>query len=77
VSRESHFSVLVVYVEATNIRDADVIARRFVDSEHQSFSEILIYAALAAAPGPAKTRRVSWTRDAGFETLEFTTSPER
>ena len=76
LSHESHFAVLVVHVEAAHIRDADIIARRFVEREHDSFSEILIYAQPESATGAAKIRRVSWTRAEGFEALEFVASPE-
>ncbi|MEP7310734.1 MAG: hypothetical protein ABJA98_34985 [Acidobacteriota bacterium] len=68
LSHESHFDVLVVHVEALDLRDAGDIAQRFVASEGTTFSEILIYAQAqsradphesAACAGPEKkgTRR--------------------
>lgn len=72
LSQESHYAVLVVRIEVQSLRDAADIARRFVAVEHENFSEILIYAEPDAAGGLAKTRRVRWTKDGGYEEVEFT-----
>jgi hypothetical protein len=74
LSHESHYAVLVVEVEAADIRDADGIARQFVDAERASFSEILLYVQHAARSGGAAIRRVRWTTDRGFESIDFNTA---
>ena len=71
LSHESHFDVLVVNVEAFDLRDAEDIAQRFVVSECASFSEILIYAQAQSGANPGRVRRVRWTREKGSETLDF------
>ena len=71
LSHESHFDVLVVHIEAFDLRDAEDIARRFVASEGTTFSEILIYAQAQSRADPARIRRVRWTREKGSETLDF------
>jgi hypothetical protein len=76
ISCESHYAVLVVHVEARNGRDGDDIARRFVTLGNKTFSEILVYVQPESATGPFRMRRVRWTRDSGFEALEFTTPPD-
>jgi len=69
LSRESHYAVLVVQVEAMDLDDAEAIAQAFVTNQRATFSEILIY---ARREGVASTiRRVRWTAADGFETLEF------
>jgi hypothetical protein len=71
VSHESHYAVLVVNVEATDVRDAETIARRFVERERRTFTEILVYVQESLKAG--MIRRVRWTTDAGFETIDFVT----
>jgi hypothetical protein len=75
LSHESHYAVLVVEVEAADIRDADGIARQFVEAERGTFSEILLYVQRGARSPAAGMRRVRWTRERGFEVLDFDTSP--
>jgi hypothetical protein len=72
LSHESHYDVLVVHVQALDLRDAGEIARRFVAGENGTFSEILVYAEPEPPTGSARNRRVRWTRDTGFELLDFT-----
>jgi hypothetical protein len=71
LSHESHFAVMVVQVEAADLRDAESIARRFVASERDTFSEILVYAQRERRIARDFIRRVRWTQDTGFETLDF------
>jgi hypothetical protein len=71
LSHESHFDVLVVQVEAFDLRDAPEIAERFVASGRTTFSEILIYVQSGARATPARIRRVRWTPETGAETMEF------
>jgi hypothetical protein len=71
LSHESHYAVLVVEVEAADIRDADVIARRFVATERKTFSEILIYVQRERRADGDIVRRVQWTAEAGFQALDF------
>ena len=68
LSQESHFDVLVVQVEARDLRDARDIASRFVAREQETFSEILVY---VRAAGQARTRRVGWTKDGGTDVFDF------
>jgi len=75
LSHESHYAVLVVEVEAADIRDADGIARQFVDAERGTFSEILLYVQRQARSAGDRIRRVRWTSDLGFESLDFDASP--
>ena len=75
LSHESHYAVLVVEVEAADIRDADAIARQFVDAERGTFSEILLYVQRDARAAGDAIRRVRWTSDLGFESLDFSASP--
>src|SRR5262245_10058455 len=70
LSHESHYAVLVVNVEATGLGDAEHIARRFVAGERRTFEEILVYVRDESKDGE-KVRRVRWTSQAGFETLDF------
>jgi len=72
LSHESHYDVLVVHVQALDLRDTGEIARRFVAGENGTFSEILVYAEPEPPTGSARNRRVRWTRDTGFEVLDFT-----
>jgi hypothetical protein len=71
VSHESHYAVLVVGIEAADIRDAEAIARRFVTAERETFSEILLYVQNELPTEGDFVRRVRWTADSGFETLDF------
>jgi len=71
LSHESHFAVLVVQVEAADLRDAESIARRFVAYELETFSEILVYAQDERRTDRDVIRRVRWTQETGFETLNF------
>jgi hypothetical protein len=75
LSHESHYAVLVVEVEAADIRDADGIARQFVDAERGTFSEILVYVQREARTAGDAIRRVRWTSELGFEGLDFNASP--
>lgn len=71
LSQESHFTVLVVQVEAADLRDAEAIARQFVAAERETFSEILIYAQPEPGTDGHVIRRVRWTPNAGFASLDF------
>jgi hypothetical protein len=67
-----HLEALVVDVAADDLRDAEEIARRFVDSEGRIYSEILVYAHLEPVAPEARVRRVRWTRGAGkYESIEY------
>ena len=77
LSQESHYDVLVVQVEALELGDADEIARRFVAGESRRFSEILIYAQPESHARSTRIRRIRWTRESGFEVLEFTAPDTR
>jgi hypothetical protein len=71
LNHQSHLEALVVEVEAQDLRDAVAIAQRVVaDPKAVEFSEILVYVAQPQG-GEARVRRVRWTRDGTFETLDF------
>ena len=72
LSHESHYDVLVVTVEAFDLRDAGEIASRFVANQRDTFSEIMIYAHPPPRSGTTRIRRVRWTREQGSETFDFT-----
>jgi hypothetical protein len=71
LSHESHYDVLVVKVETSDLRDAEDITRRFVATQSQMFSEITIYAQPETHESPARIRRVKWTRERGIDMLDF------
>ena len=71
LSHESVHGALVVHVEAAQLRDAEAIARRFVDGEGRHSSEILVYVN-AEGPEHPLTRRIRWAPGRGFDVLEFT-----
>lgn len=71
LSHESHYAVLVVSVEAADVRDAEMIAQRFVTSERQTFSEILLYVQRELQSAGSIVRRIRWTLGGGFEALDF------
>jgi hypothetical protein len=71
LEHHSLYQELVVDVEAITLRDADDIARRFVTSAGDSFSEMLIYVRPESAGPASRVRRVRWTRAHGFESIEF------
>ena len=75
ISQESDFDVLVVQVEAFDLRDAEEIAQRFVAGSRTTFSEILIYVHSDSRASPARIRRVRWTPESGDETIDFTAPP--
>jgi hypothetical protein len=75
VGHDSHYAVLVVHVEALNVSDADAIARLFVATQHDAFSEILVYVQPESATGASKIRRVRWEGVEGFDVLDFTAEP--
>jgi len=72
LSHDSHFDVLVVRVEAADLRDAVDIGRAFAADQGRMFSEILVYVTEPAHGDRLRTRRVRWTRTGGIETLDFT-----
>jgi hypothetical protein len=72
LSHASHFDVLLVQAEATDLRDAVDIARAFAANQRETFSEILVYVREPAHAGRVRTRRVRWTRAGGLETFDFT-----
>jgi hypothetical protein len=71
LSRAWAFRALVVKAEASDVGDAEEIARRWVADCGDEFSEILIYVQREPAPRPTRIRRVQWTPRGGYETLEF------
>ena len=75
LKHESHFDVLVVEIEAFDLRDAQEVARRFAAGESKAFSEILLYVHPEHGDRDL-VRRVQWTREKGIETLDFT-APEQ
>ena len=74
-THESHFDVLVVQVEAFDLRDAEEIGQRFVAGSRTTYSEILIYVQSDSRARPGRIRRVRWTPESGTETIDFTAPP--
>jgi hypothetical protein len=71
LNHQSHLEALVVEIEAQDVRDAVTIAQRVVaDPMAGAFSEILVYVA-QPRQSESQIRRVRWTRDGRFETLDF------
>ena len=71
VNHGTHLEALVVDVIADDLRDAEEIARDFVASEATTYSEVLVYTRVAVPSTGSAIRRVRWTRQAGYDTLEF------
>ena len=71
LSHESHYAVLVTQIEAADMRDAEHIAKRFVDGEGETFSEILVYVQSELDSDARAVRRIRWTHEHGFEALDF------
>ena len=71
LSHESHYAVLVVNVEAADLNDAEAIARRFVEGERATFSEILVYVQDEGRTDDDTVRRIRWTLETGFEAFDF------
>ena len=71
LGHQSHLEALVVEVEARDLRDAEAIARRVVDPVSAAFSEVLVYVQTEPDDRLVRMRRVRWTRNSGFETLDF------
>jgi hypothetical protein len=69
VNHELHYDVLVVEVKTESLADSDEIAGRFVKRHGERFPlEILIY---VQRESDATVRRVTWSKRAGFKSLEF------
>ena len=72
LGHQSHLEALVVDVEARQVSDAHEIARRFVENKAASaYSEILVYVRQDRSSGSNSVRRVRWTTNGTFETLDF------
>ena len=72
LGHQSHLEALVVDVEALQVSDAHEIARRFVESKSASaYSEILVYVAPDRSSGSNSVRRIRWTTNGRYETLDF------
>ena len=72
LDHQSHLEALVVFVEARDVRDAEAIARQLVaDHAARAYSEILTYVHPERPDVTSRVRRVRWTRDGAFETLDF------
>jgi hypothetical protein len=70
-SHDSHYNALVVEIGADDQRDAEFVARTFVDRLRERFAEILIYVYPEAVTREAIVRRVQWQRARGFTSVEF------
>jgi len=72
LDHQSHLEALVVFIEARDLRDAETIGRLLVeDPAAKPYSEILAYVHVERPDVTSRVRRVRWTRDGGFETLDF------
>ena len=77
LGHQSHLEALVVEIEARDLRDAEAIARRVVDPVSAAFSEVLVYVQTEPHDRLVRVRRVRWTRNSGFETLDFSSPAAR
>lgn len=77
LSRVSVYDALIVEAEATELVDADEIARKFAAIDEGRFAEVLVYVQRESAADPAVIRRIRWTRPTGFEALQYTAQPRR
>lgn len=73
LGHQSHLEALVVEVEARDLRDAETIAHRVVEPVAKTYSEVLVYVQAEPEDRLVRVRRVRWTRNGGFETLNFST----
>jgi hypothetical protein len=71
LNHQSHLEAIVVEVEARDLGDADEIARRIVASVDVAYSEVLVYVQDESPVDHRRVRRVRWTRDSGYDTLDF------
>ena len=71
LNHQQHLEALVVEVEARDLRDADAIARRIVAPVEVAYAEVLVYVQAEAAGDLLYIRRVRWTRNTGFDALDF------
>jgi hypothetical protein len=77
LSRVAVYEALVVEAQATDLLDADEIARQLVAAGDGRFAEVLVYVQSESAADPTLIRRIRWTRQTGFETLQFMGRPVR
>jgi hypothetical protein len=77
LSRVSVYGALIVEAEATELVDADEIARQLAAIDESRFAEVLLYVQRESAVGPDLIRRIRWTRPNGFEALQYTAQPRR
>jgi hypothetical protein len=71
LNHQSHLEAIVVEVEARDLGDADEIARRVVASVEVAYSEVLVYVQDESPVNQRRVRRVRWTRDSGYDTIDF------
>jgi hypothetical protein len=71
LNHQSHLDAIVVEVEARDLDDADEIARRVVASVEAAYSEVLVYVQAESPVNTLRLRRVRWTRDSGYDRLDF------
>ena len=71
LGHESVHGAVVVRVKATQLRDAEAIAQRFVDDAGSRSSEILVYVTAESSGQRQITRRIRWAPRRGFDALEF------
>jgi hypothetical protein len=74
LNHQQHLEALVVEVEARDLRDADEIARRIVAPVEVAYSEVLVYVQAESPGAVRRLRRVRWTRNGTYETLDFSSS---
>ena len=68
---QQHLEALVVEVEARDLDDAGEIGRRLVESVEANYTEVLVYVQEESPVNRRRLRRVKWTRNGRFETLDF------
>jgi hypothetical protein len=69
VSHYSFGDVLILDVEALNLKDAREICRRLVTMHGAGLLEILVYARPEGSTSSDRIVRVRWSRDSGYDVL--------
>ena len=71
LSRAGHYDTVVYEVGADDQDDALEIARAIVAGDGSPVGELLLYVYSEPLPKSARTRRIRWDAQHGYETLDF------
>ena len=71
LTHDGHYDSVVYHVAADDLQDADEIARMVVASEGMGLGELVLYVYPEPIATSLQTRRISWTKRGGYQTLDF------